>query len=445
VTEAERILADDTRKQRYDQSLRQAVEAAGAPAAAADPRASRDSVQKVVSPPTLPRSKAVAPDRITSPAPQQVASAHARPVALLRPAPARQPVWSAAVEWLQDSARGAGCWALAWWEALHGGAPVKFSLAIAFVGGVIALLVGRFDWSETFPTPTVASRAAGEYSMTATLPPRPAIDSIPGQRVGLARNVPGLENTEGYAPTLNAALTNIIFAARSGDRRTDDLDLYQATRSKPSESFQPPTRLSACSSPEIETDPALSPDGLELVFVRISPTGESALLRSTRNASGDEFSEPQRLQIPGLAAEESVSFDSPQLLRDGGDLLVRVSRRDAGGTRSTIFRSPRSRRDRPFEAAEELPVFVEQARHFLSADGLRGYVSRQYTIQLSCRPSANAPFSAPGKLDVLNATRIGQAEGPVWVSPAEDFLFYCVTVISSSHQQRRYVRQVRIR
>jgi hypothetical protein len=279
--------------------------------------------------------------------------------------------------------------------------------------------------------------------------------------------VPGLEEFEGYAPSLNATLTQIVFAARVDPQHAGDLDLFLATRTKPAEPFREPMRLTECSSGLNETDPTLSPDGLELIFVRIGSTGgrpaqpkvrwtgpegtshastsPAVLMRSIRGSLSEPFAQPEVIQIANLPTGAEVTYDSPQVLTNGGDLVVRVTRTDVRGSNSTLYRSIRADAGSSFEPAEELPVFVEQSRHFLSQDGLRAFVNQHYTIQLSCRPSVTARFSAPGKLDVLNATRIGNAEGPVWVSPAEDFLFYSVTTTNNSHQQRRHLRQVRIR
>jgi hypothetical protein len=151
------------------------------------------------------------------------------------------------------------------------------------------------------------------------------------------------------------------------------------------------------------------------------------------------------VEIPELPADGDVTYDSPQLLANGGGLTVRVTRTVTSGSDTTIFESRRSSLDQPFEPAEPLPVFVEQSRHFLTSGGTRAFVSRYYTIQLSCRPTLDARFSAPGNLNVLNATRIGNAEGPIWVTPAEDFVFFCVTTTNTAHEQRRSLRQVRIR
>jgi hypothetical protein len=291
----------------------------------------------------------------------------------------------------------------------------------------------------------VALRTAGEHSVTATLSPKPASSSIPGQRVGQPRSIPGLEPFEGYAPTLNAKLTQIVFAVPSSAQNSPDFDLYLASRDKPMDAFQSPLRLDACSSSDDECDPTLSPDGLELVFVRTDSSGSTSLMRSIRRSLSDSFSEPQALTVSDLPSGIGIEYDSPQLVTNGGNLIVRVTTTASDGSRKTSFQVHRAAFERPFESAKPLPVFVDQARHFLTGGGVRAFVSQRYAIQLCCRPSLDAPFSAPGRLDALNAARIGMTEGPIWVSPAEDFAFYCVTVANRSHQQCRYLRQVRIR
>jgi hypothetical protein len=316
---------------------------------------------------------------------------------------------------------------------------------LVFAGFVAILLWRRFDWDATFPQGTLSRRTADEHSTTAALSPKPATPSIPGHSVGRPRTIPGLEEFEGYAPTLDAGLTQIVFAVASGAESHGDFDLYLATRKNPSDSFQRPRRLDECSSSDRETDPTLSPDGLELIFVRAETSGGATLMRSMRSSLSESFSEPETLSIPNLPSGPGVEYDSPQLLHDGGDLIVRVTERRSGDANPTYFMAPRYSLEEPFGNAAPLPVFVEKERHFLTGDGLRAFVARRYTIQLCCRPTLDAPFSAPGRIGALEATFTGMAEGPIWVSPAEDFLFYCVTTVNESHQQRRSLRQVRFR
>lgn len=336
-------------------------------------------------------------------------------------------------------------WVSDGWEMLHGGAPIRFTLALVMAVGVLAFCLSAMDWSERFPHSTVAPKAAGSDTTTATLSPKPRIESIPGQPVGVPRTVPGLEAFAGYSPTLNSKLTEIVFACDAGDGEERNLDLFRASRDKPADTFRKPERLVVCSTSDTETDPTLSPDGLELIFVRSTQFGDCELWRAVRESPTSTFPDPELVEIPKLSAVEGVQFDSPQLIHNGGDLIVRVFRYTSRGSTSSYILAPRDSLEESFGPGESLPAYIEQARHFLTSDGLRAFVSRYHTIQLCCRPSHDAPFSAPGKLDVLNATRIGHAEGPVWVSPAEDFLFYCTTVADGSQTQRRYLWQVRIR
>jgi hypothetical protein len=235
--------------------------------------------------------------------------------------------------------------------------------------------------------------------------------------------------------------------SKTAPREARNFDLYLAVRDKPGAAFRRPERLVSCCTEDAETDPALSPDGLELVFVRSTRDGQCQFLRSLRKSATASFGEPEPLVLAGMTVAGQWQYDSPQLVRNGGDLVFRASSgSDAGARKSPVyFVARRDAADRPFGQAKPLPVFIDASRHYLTGDGLRAFVAGHHAIQLCCRPSHEAPFSAPGKLDRLDAARIGHAEGPIWVSPAEDVMFYCVTIVDQGRHRRRQLRQIRFR
>ena len=329
------------------------------------------------------------------------------------------------------------------WEALHGGHPVRLTLVLLLVLSVAGFWIAQLDWSETFPE-HVQRKSVGAETVTAAMSPKPTVESIPGQRIAQARSIPGLESVNGFAPTLNAKLTSIVYTAQSSEGTERHFDLWMARREQVTSSFQKSELIASCTTTDDETDPTLAPNGLELIFVRKSSTGVTQLCRCVRESLGLSFNDPMAIEIPELPASETSLVESPQIVSDGGDLLFRVRSRVSIEAAAEYFICSRRGLDQPFEAARKLPVFVKDARHFVSSDGLRAFIARYHGFQLCSRPTSNAPFSPPAPIERLSALNIGRSEGPYWISPAEDFLFYCSSVPHLGKQQRQ-LRQVRIR
>jgi serine/threonine protein kinase len=194
------------------------------------------------------------------------------------------------------------------------------------------------------------------------------------------------------APALSADALTLVFAS---DRGTDkkDLNLWMCTRSKVSEPFSPPIKLSGeVNTSTLENSPALSADGLTLVFMsaRSSRTGGSHLWQATRENSTADFGNVKRL---GPVIDSSGRERSPYLSSDGLVLLFESSRAGGAGA-SDLYLSTRPSTDVDFG----IPVSLGPA------------INTEHNEQGPC-------LSKDGRTLLFYSTRPGgQGQADIWMS-----------------------------
>jgi hypothetical protein len=256
------------------------------------------------------------------------------------------------------------------------------------------------------------------------LPPAPAKPSMPTLPVGVTRLVAGLETERSaYSPTLSGDLRTIVYSAPSA--RTSQ-DLYLAYRDNPAGRFSKPRALRLFSAIGSYFAPALSGDGLVLVFLRIESgeTDPRVWISRRRNAT-DGFAVAERVEIPMVADAGGERPESLQLTDDG--MFVRMVLAGTNVTeRHRYALTPYPATDSTLNQAELVPVFNPWAYNIFSSDGLRAYVATpEKGVFLSNRQDVGGPFGMPGGIQSLSVEKTGQVDGPFWVSPKEDLLIYC--------------------
>src|SRR5688500_1720703 len=107
--------------------------------------------------------------------------------------------------------------------------------------------------------------------------------------------------------------------------------------------FSAPQKLVELNSPELDTDPTISADGLEIVFSSSRPggIGGTDLYRATRDAITDPFGQPQRifeLSTPDLDNASDLA----------GDGLTIYLRRIGPTATADVYRARRDARTLPF-------------------------------------------------------------------------------------------------
>ena len=103
------------------------------------------------------------------------------------------------------------------------------------------------------------------------------------------------------SPVTNGDNTDVIFTST---RDGGDNDLYESTRSSPAVTWTAPAPLTAINTPDSETDPNLSPDGLTLYFAA-GPAAQLDIRRTTRPAPGEDFRPPKLLDALNSAANDA--------------------------------------------------------------------------------------------------------------------------------------------
>ena len=252
--------------------------------------------------------------------------------------------------------------------------------------------------------------------MTVTWRPAPPEDcSVPGLEVGVPTLVPGLEDVDpAWTPTLTADLCTVVFAAR-GNPETGD-DLYIATRTDVSEPFGPPRRIESCVSRESDRMPALSPEGLDLFFVRGS--GNWRYFHSSRQTTTDEFGEPVVWSPLGLDTENKV-VGRPQLY---DRLHLKFGMWDLVAKKNLHFLAERAAPENEFGSPRPFPL-SSGVMVFFARSALRQYWGTEEGLFMGGRQALTQPWSPP--IPVVGFEVTGPIERGVWVAPAEDVVFYC--------------------
>lgn len=285
-------------------------------------------------------------------------------------------------------------------------------------------LAGAF--AMVISTAWVASRDVRELASEAKAPPgrvaattnlqAAAIPSLPNRSLGTAIPLPGFDQIgNAFSPALSPDLKTIVFAQYLDS--TTGYDLYVATRANVDDPFEPPSLITGCQSVECDAYPSLSPDTLELVFVRSDD--DPQLMRSVRPTIDDEFgaAEPCGLLCDGDSGE---AVTTPQLIAGGSQLFYGCRRLDPIGRRLAV-----ARRNSLDEFEPAFPVISTHTLSmlFLSTDLLRAYCGGPGGIHRAIRQSPSHSF---GNNSIwADSTLTGEVEGPLWVSPQEDVVVYC--------------------
>lgn len=249
--------------------------------------------------------------------------------------------------------------------------------------------------------------------LAAVRAPRPVSPSLPGLDINTPVLIPGLEQVDpAYAPTLTPDLREIVFSGAG--LRSPDYDLYLAKRVAVTGPFLTPVKIDSCSSPQAETFPTLSPDGLELLFIRFD--SQPGLFYARRDSLDADFSAPVRWEAAARIARgrypggaQFIDMHHVQFVTRGrtpsDDRQILLMARQ---TLQTGFANP-------------VPLNFTEAPvpQFVSVDGLRSYFGAPSGLLLAARHVQSEPFGPPTKISDVSA------DGPVWVTPKEDIIFFC--------------------
>ncbi len=213
-------------------------------------------------------------------------------------------------------------------------------------------------------------------------------------------------------------MRSIVYTAMPAPATT--YDLYIATRGSLSEPFREPKRIEATVSPLTESYPTLSPDGLELVFVR--SVGDPQIFRMfhcTRETTSSEFGKPVPSSIPGLDPK-TQSAERPQFL---DALHLAFCTEDFKPRGRDFFMAERTGTKNPFGPPRKVVLGNREPPYlYFMENGLRAYFSMDEGLFVWVRRN-KAEMDGQGML-ILDAKQAGPFEGSLWVAPQEDVVFY---------------------
>lgn len=250
-----------------------------------------------------------------------------------------------------------------------------------------------------------------ESDYAALRPPRPEIPSVPGlEKIKEPKLVPGLEEINpAYAPSLTADMKIMAFAG-GGPK----YDLFITQRESVDKPFAPPALIANCSTPQYETFTSISPDGLELLFVRFDP--QIRLFYSRRDSTKAEF---------GPAVPWGIADALPPGRYPGGAQFIDqqsvqfVTRGETADKNRAIMLTTRDASQASFGEPSVFMNLKGPNPYCLSADRLRAYYGVPSGLYFAAMKPETDAFENPSKIvDV-------PIDGPIWLSPKEDVLFFC--------------------
>ena len=326
------------------------------------------------------------------------------------------------------------------------GRRAKAFLAAVLLVTAVALGSRQFGGPERFPKSRVkGARVTIRPQALAHMKP-PTKPSIPDLPLGVPQAVPGFEGvTPAYSPSLSSDMKTIVYSTRSKTTRSYDLAI--ADREDVRKPFSESRPVASGNSAADETCPAFSPDLKELVFVRVDPTRnpETKLFYARRDAVSQDFQASQPIPNPSFD-QRKVRLDTPQWLDKGRSLLYMVVDLDTGAKPGRpYFVSKRTGRIETVGEAKKFPFSVAWPFTFLSSNGLRAYHVTDKGIMLSNRETTSVSFASPLLDPILSTEHLGPVDGPVWVSPNEDILFYCSPGVGKKIGEGRFLWMVRFR
>jgi len=240
--------------------------------------------------------------------------------------------------------------------------------------------------------------------------------SIPGLEKGVPQLVPGLENIDkAWTISLSHDSCTIVIDAETSLKSQHTLCI--ATRPNVSSPFSDlhEIRSSASGKPQ---RPALSPNALELIFMRVE--GAPRFFCCRRPSKSSEFGEPVAWPVPGVAREGSRLLMARFL--DPLHVLLSAENIDSK-PRFSFFVAERADPEGAFGPATEISMGAVGGWLCLRPHRLIAYFGTPQGLFVLARTSEAEPFGQGVRL--FDSAVCGPVIGAIWVAPGDDVAFYC--------------------
>jgi hypothetical protein len=200
-----------------------------------------------------------------------------------------------------------------------------------------------------------------------------------------------------------------LFYGSKAPGGSGDLDIWMVTRpTLESTNWSTPVNLGpTVNSPDIDTVPRLSPDGLSLYFASTRPGGQGGYDTwvTTRSSRNGPFGPPVNL---GPAVNSSADDGAVDISADNRTLVFNAVNRPGGRGQDDVWMSTRADANAPWGPAQNLGAPINSSSGdfpvALSRDGLVLFFkswrpilegNRAAAIYVCRRASADQPFGAP--------------------------------------------------
>jgi Tol biopolymer transport system component len=230
-------------------------------------------------------------------------------------------------------------------------------------------------------------------------------------------------DVEDENPTLTEDLLQIYFTSRR-EGGPGNADVWFAERASPDDPFGAPAPVPEVSTPEFDSSPAISPDGLTL-WTAIDIDGGLGGLDiwvSTRATRSDPWSE-----LVNVTELNSPQDDLPRPIGDNGRVMPIQSRRD--NSKYQMYLAIRETPDGAFGTPLLLDSLLLEGQAmgdgFVTYDGLGVYFAYSAggsgDLYFASRPSRDDDFQSAVPIDSLNTDA---DERDPWLSPDGQRLYF---------------------
>lgn len=330
-----------------------------------------------------------------------------------------------------------------WSWRFPGHSPREQILLTFSTGGLlICLIFWSWRWWQSpprFPSPpsggVVMQAPSPLRQMLPNSPAHPTIPDLPRRTPVL---VPGFEGVPWLkSPTLSADLLTIVYVSWTGDQFLDELII--ADRKRIDDPFTNHRWVVASRSSEREAHPTLSPDGQELMFVRLGSPHQVWVSR--RSSKTREFESATPIEFVGNFNSQHHQ-DAPQFLTQN---TLRVTMGDAEFRERVQYLAHRIDSQK-WKLGPPLEFQNPWPRYHLNSTADRAILPTAEGLMITARSRRVPFFETPVSLFNADITGhdLAESDDTIWVSPKEDVIFFSSVGVKPDADKSRKLWMIRL-